>query len=130
MFLRLFLVFSIVPIIEVWLLIKVGRVIGTLPTVATLLAISMIGAWLTKSQGFRIIAAIREELAYGRLPAAHFLDGAIILAGGILLITPGFFTDFISLFFLIPSTRNLLKRWLRIWLEHRLLQGKFVIHRH
>ncbi|MFA7061819.1 MAG: FxsA family protein [Pedobacter sp.] len=130
MFLRLFLVFSIVPIIEVWLLIKVGRVIGTLPTVATLLAISMIGAWLTKSQGFRIIAAIRDELACGRLPAAHFLDGAIILAGGILLITPGFFTDFISLFFLIPSTRNLLKRWLRTWLEHRLFQGNLVIRRH
>ena len=130
MFLRLFLVFSIVPIIEVWLLIKVGRVIGTLPTVATLLAISMIGAWLTKSQGFRIIAAIRDELACGRQPGAHFLDGAIILAGGILLITPGFFTDFISLFFLIPITRNILKRWLRIWLEHRLLQGNFVIRRH
>src|SRR6185369_14019860 len=128
MLLRLFLVFTIVPIIEIWLLIQVGSVIGPLPTVAILLAISMAGAWLARSQGFRIIVAIREELAMGRMPAAHFLDGALILAGGILLLTPGFFTDFIGLFFLIPATRNLLKRWLRTWLEQRLRQGNFVIH--
>jgi UPF0716 protein FxsA len=129
MFLRLFFIFALVPIIEIWLLIKVGRVIGALPTVAILLAISMTGAWLARSQGFRIIVAIRDELAAGRLPAAHFLDGALILAGGILLLTPGFFTDFIGLFFLIPATRTILKRWLRIWLERRLLQGNFVILR-
>lgn len=129
MFLRLFLVFTIVPIIEIWILIKIGRVIGPLPTVAILLAISLAGAWLAKSQGFRIIVAIRDELAAGHLPAAHFLDGALVLAGGILLLSPGFFTDFIGIFFLIPATRELLKRWLRNWLEHRLLQGSFVIRR-
>jgi UPF0716 protein FxsA len=126
---RLFLVFTIVPIIEVWLLIKVGRVIGALPTVAILLAISLVGAWLARSQGFRTVIAIRDELAAGRLPAAHFLDGALILAGGILLLTPGFFTDFIGLFFLIPATRKLLKAWLRRWLERKLLRGGFVMHR-
>ena len=130
MLLRLFLVFTIIPIIEVWLLIRVGSVIGPLPTVAILLAISMAGAWLARSQGFRILVAIREELAAGRMPATHFLDGAMILAGGILLLTPGFFTDFIGLFFLIPVTRNLLKRWLRTWLEQKLRQGNFVIHTH
>lgn len=99
MLLRLFVVFTIVPVIEIWLLIQVGHVIGPLPTVAVLLAISMIGAWLARSQGFRTIVAIRDELAMGRLPAAHFMNGALILAGGILLLTPGFFTDFIGLFF-------------------------------
>lgn len=127
MFLRLFLVFAVVPIIEIWLLIKIGRVIGPLPTVATLLAISMAGAWLARSQGVRIIVAIRDELAAGRLPAAHFLDGAIILAGGILLLVPGFFTDFIGIFFLIPATRKLLKRWLRDRLERMLLKRDVLI---
>ena len=127
MLLRLFLIFALVPIIEIWLLIKVGRVIGALPTVAILLAISMTGAWLARSQGFRIIVTIRDELAAGRLPAAHFLYGALILAGGILLLTPGFFTDLIGLFFLIPATRRLPKRWLSTWLEHKLRQGNFVI---
>lgn len=129
MLLRLFLVFSIVPIIEIWLLIKVGRVIGPLPTVATLLVISMTGAWLARSQGLRVIVAIRDELAAGRVPAAHLLDGAFILAGGILLLTPGFFTDFIGLFMLVPVSRFALKQWLKTWLERRFLQGSIVIQR-
>lgn len=129
MLLRLFLVFSIVPIIEIWLLIKVGRVIGPLPTVATLLVISMTGAWLARSQGVRVIVAIRDELAAGRVPAAHLLDGAFILAGGILLLTPGFFTDFIGLFLLVPFSRFALKQWLKTWLERRFLQGSIVIQR-
>jgi UPF0716 protein FxsA len=129
MLFRLFLVFSIVPIIEIWLLIKVGRVIGPLPTVLTLLVISMVGAWLARSQGFRIIVAIRDELAAGRVPAAHILDGAFILAGGILLLTPGFFTDFIGLFMLVPFSRAILKRWLKTWLERRLLQRGIVVQR-
>ncbi|MDD2366174.1 MAG: FxsA family protein [Desulfuromonadaceae bacterium] len=129
MFLRLFLIFAIVPIIEIWLLIKTGRVIGALPTVAILLSISMIGAWLARSQGFRTINSIRNDLSSGRMPAAHFLDGAIILAGGILLLTPGFFTDFIGLFFLFPVTRTFLKRMLRVWLEQKFLRGEVVVLR-
>ena len=129
MLLRLFLIFTIVPVIEIWLIIKIGHVIGSLPTVAILLAISIAGAWLARSQGFQVITAIRDELAIGRLPAAHFLDGALILAGGILLLTPGFFTDFVGLFFLIPPTRTLLKQWLGTWLEHKVRQGSFVMYR-
>ena len=129
MLLRLFLLFAIVPVIEVWLIIKVGRVIGPLPTVAILLAISLAGAWLARSQGFLVIAAIRDELAAGRLPAAHILDGAFVLAGGILLLTPGFFTDLVGLMLLFPSSRRLLKLWLGIWLENRLRRGNFVVRR-
>lgn len=127
MLLRLFLLFTIIPIMEVWLLIKAGRQFGALPTIAALLVISMVGAWLARSQGFRVIIAIQAELAAGRIPAAQFLDGAMILAGGILLLTPGFFTDFIGIFFLIPATRTLLKQVLRTWLERKLYQGTIVI---
>lgn len=126
---RLFLLFTIVPIIEIWLLIKVGRVIGALPTVCLLLVISMVGAWLAKSQGLRTVAAIRDELAAGRLPASSLLDGAMILAGGILLLTPGFFTDFLGLFFLFPLSRALLKKWLGRVLERELSRGTIVIQR-
>lgn len=94
-----------------------------------LLAISMTGAWLARSQGFRILIAVRNELEAGRLPAAHLLDGLFILAGGILLLTPGFFTDFIGLFLLIPASRTLLKMWLRNWLEQRLRQGRIIVTR-
>lgn len=126
---RIFILLAIIPIIEIWLLIKVGNVIGPLQTLGALMVFSLIGVWLAKSQGFRIIIAIRDELAVGRMPAAHFLDGVLILFGGILLIIPGFITDFIGLFFLIPATRKLFKRWLRSWLERKLLKGNVVVLR-
>lgn len=127
MLLRLLLVFTLVPIVEIWLLITAGRVIGPLPTVGVLLLVSLAGAWLARTQGLRTIVAIRDELARGRLPADRFLDGALILAGGILLLTPGFFTDAVGLVFLVPAGRGRLKVWLRRWLEGRLRRGDVII---
>lgn len=129
MLFRLFLLFSVVPVIEIYLLIRVGRLVGPLPTVALLLAISMAGAWLVRHQGFQIMRRISDELAAGRLPAAQLLDGALVLAGGILLLTPGFFTDFVGLFFLIPITRAALKRYLGLWIQRKLARGEFMIIR-
>lgn len=130
MFFKLFLIFLIVPVVEIYLLIKVGSVIGGLATVAVLLLMSLVGAFLMKSQGGRIITEIRDELSRGRLPAAQMLDGALIFIGGVLLTTPGFFTDFLGIFFLIPATRRVIKMWLGIWLQNRISRGGFVIRRH
>jgi len=127
---KLFLLFLSVPVIEIYLLIKVGSLVGALPTVALLLAISLLGAYLVRSQGFRIITEVRDELSQGRLPAARMLDGALVLIGGLLLTTPGFFTDFIGIFFLIPATRRIIKLWLGLWLQARLARGGFVVRRH
>jgi len=109
---KLFLLFLIVPVVEIYLIIKVGSVIGGLPTVGLLLALSLTGAFLVRSQGFRILNQVQLELAQGRLPAAQLLDGLLVLVGGLLLTTPGFFTDFLGIFFLIPATRRLIKLWL------------------
>ncbi len=130
MFFRVVLAFTLIPIIEIWLIIKVGRVIGPLPTVAVLLAISLTGAWLARSQGMKVLLSIRDELAAGRMPAAPLLDGALVLAGGILLLTPGFFTDAVGLLFLFPLTRRLLKEAVRRWLERSLSKGTIVIRRY
>lgn len=129
MFARLFLLFAVIPVIEVYLLIKVGRLMGPVPTVALLLSISMAGAWLVRHQGFHILRRVQEELAMGRLPAADLVDGALVLVGGILLLTPGFFTDFIGLFFLIPPTRAVLKRFLGLWIQARLARGTTIVMR-
>ncbi len=129
MLFRLFLLFAVIPVIEVYLLIKVGSLIGALPTVALLLAISMAGAWLVRHQGFEIMRRIQSELAQGRLPAAELLDGAMVLVGGVLLVTPGFFTDFLGLFFLIPFTRALIKQFVGLWLQRRLERGVITIRR-
>ncbi|BCG46181.1 FxsA cytoplasmic membrane protein [Citrifermentans bremense] len=130
MYFKLFLLFLIVPVIEIYLLIKVGSVIGGVATVATLLAISLFGAWLMKSQGGRILTEIRDELSRGRLPAARMLDGALVFIGGVLLATPGFFTDFLGIFFLIPATRRVIKGWLGLWLQSRISRGGFVVRHH
>jgi UPF0716 protein FxsA len=129
MLIRLFLLFAIIPVIEVYLLIKVGSLIGAVPTVALLLAISMTGAWLVRHQGFEIMRRIQSEMAQGRLPAAELLDGAMVLVGGVLLLTPGFFTDFLGLFFLIPFTRSLIKQFVGLWLQRRLDHGVITIRR-
>jgi UPF0716 protein FxsA len=129
MLFKLMLLFTIVPVIEIYLLIKVGEVIGGLPTVGLLLAISFLGAYLVRSQGFRIFMQVREELSHGRLPAAQLLDGALVLLGSLLLMTPGFFTDFVGIFFLVPFTRRLIKMWLGVWLQNRLAQGSFIVRR-
>lgn len=129
MLLRLFLIFSVVPIIELYLLIRVGKLIGALPTVALLLVVSLAGAWLVRSQGFVILRRIQDELAMGRLPAAGLLDGALVLLGGLLLLTPGFFSDVVGLFFIIHPTRAVIKQFLGLWLQNRLARGQFVIRR-
>lgn len=130
MFFKLLLLFLIVPIIEIYLLIKVGSWIGGIPTIASLVFLSLLGAYLMRTQGFRIIAEIRDQLSRGRLPAAQLLDGAMVFVGGVLLMTPGFFTDFLGIFFLVPVTRRLIKMWLGLWLQSRISRGGFVMRRH
>ena len=124
---RLFLLFAVIPVIEIYLLLKIGSLIGALPTVALLLAVSLTGAWLVRQQGFEILRRIQAELAQGRLPAAELLDGAMVLVGGVLLMTPGFFTDFLGLFFLIPVTRILIKQVVARWIQGRLKNGVITI---
>ncbi|ACM20284.1 cytoplasmic membrane protein FxsA [Geotalea daltonii FRC-32] len=127
MFTKLFLLFLLVPVIEIYLLLKVGSLMGAMPTVAVLLAISLAGAWLVRHQGFIVLQRIQTELAQGRLPASELMDGALILIGGVLLLTPGFFTDFLGIFFIFPPTRILIKRLLGQWLQRRLSRGNFII---
>lgn len=124
---RLFMLFAVIPVLEIYLLIKIGAFFGTLPTVALLLSISLAGAWLVRQQGFEILRRIQSELAQGRLPAAELLDGAMVLVGGVLLMTPGFFTDFLGLFFLIPFTRTLIKQVVARWIQGRLNNGVITI---
>jgi UPF0716 protein FxsA len=126
---RLFVIFAVVPVLELYVLIKVGRLIGAWETVAILLAVSFAGAWLVRHQGFSILSRIQGELASGRIPAAELLDGFLVLVGGILLLTPGFITDLLGIFFLVPAGRFILKQYLRRWMERRINNGTIVIRR-
>ncbi len=104
--LRLVIVFTIVPLIEVLLLLEVGRGIGTLNTIFLIILTGILGAYLMRLQGFAVLRRIQEDIAQRIAPANNMVEGAIILAGGILLLTPGFFTDAIGFLLLIPQSRR------------------------
>jgi len=107
------LLFTLVPLVELSLLIELGRRIGLGATIAIVIITGILGAYLAKYEGFRIIFRIRRELSAGRLPTEELLDGVIILSGGLLLLTPGLMTDAIGFLALIPPTRSYIKRYLK-----------------
>lgn len=127
MLIKLFLIFTIIPIIEVYLLIKIGGLIGALPTTLLLLSISLFGAWLVRHQGFSILRRVTMEMGQGRLPAGELVDGVLVLIGGALLLTPGFFTDILGLLFILPFTRPLIKRLAVTWLQRKVSQGTVTV---
>jgi UPF0716 protein FxsA len=106
----LFLLFIIVPIVEIWVIIQVGQAIGPLPTIGLLIADSIIGAWLMRSQGRIVWRRFNEALAAGRVPAREVLDGALVIFGGALQLAPGFVTDVLGLFLVLPPTRAIARR--------------------
>ena len=112
MFFKLFLLFTVIPIIEIWVLIQVGQRIGAFDTIALIVFTGIVGAFLARSQGFYIIAKIQNELQQGHMPTDSLTDGLIILVGAVLLITPGFVTDILGFLLLIPQTRSMLKQFI------------------
>jgi len=113
MLLKLFLAFTIIPVLEIYLLIKLGSFLGALNTVIIVILTGIIGAYLAKLEGLHTMTKVREALNRGEMPAEGMLDALLILVAGIVLLTPGFLTDIAGLLILIPQTRLLFKRWLR-----------------
>ncbi|WP_305043913.1 FxsA family protein [Geoalkalibacter sp.] len=130
MFIRLLLIFTLIPVLEIYVLLKVGQQLGVSPTIALILLTGIAGAYLARTQGFDIIRRIQQQTAQGQLPAESLLDGAMVLAGGLLLLTPGFCTDLIGFCLLVPLSRQALKTMLRRWLQQQIDRGNLKIHRY
>ncbi len=113
MFARLLILFTVVPLIELALLIKLGNVIGLWPTIFIVIATGVLGAALARSQGTQVISAIRAEVAEGRPPTESLINGLLVLVGGVVLLTPGLLTDLLGFSLLIPFTRNWFKKKLQ-----------------
>lgn len=111
----------VVPIVEIYVIIQVGQVIGGWPTVGLLLVESALGAWLIKREGRRAFAALKTALDTGRMPGKELADAALLLVGGTLLLTPGFVTDIFGFFFVLPFTRPLARRVLSAFLGRRIV---------
>jgi UPF0716 protein FxsA len=113
----------IVPIVEIWVLLQVGQVLGVLPTVVLLVTLSLLGAFLLRREGARAWRAFRTALGSGRLPAKEVADGALVIFGGALLLTPGFATDAFGLLCVLPPSRAVLRRLLTRQVARRLSVG-------
>jgi UPF0716 protein FxsA len=120
--LLLIILFIVVPIAELYVIIKVGELIGVLPTLILLLADALLGSWLLKHQGRSAWRRFNEALAARRFPGREVVDGALIIVGGTLLLTPGFITDIFGVFFLLPPTRAITRRLLK-----RFTVGRFMV---
>ena len=120
---RLFLLFTLVPLAELFLLIEVGEWIGAGPTVALVLATGVVGAWLARREGTRSWAAVRRELADGTLPAEELLGAALVVLSGAFLVTPGILTDAVGLLLLARPVRGRVAGRIRRSLQARLEEG-------
>jgi UPF0716 protein FxsA len=120
--LPLLLIFIVVPIAELYVIIQVGQAIGALPTIAILIADSILGSLLLRSQGRSAWRRFNAALSEGRAPTREVLDGVLVIFGGAFLITPGFLTDVIGLLLLLPPTRAAFRRLLV-----RRLRSRFVV---
>jgi UPF0716 protein FxsA len=116
-------IFVVVPLAELYVIYKVGDAIGILPTLAILVADSLLGSWLLKSQGRVVWRRFNETMRAGRVPHREIVDGVLIIFGGAFLITPGFLTDIIGVLLLLPPTRSLFRRSLQRRMEARAVSA-------
>ena len=113
MFFKLFLAFTLVPFIEIYLLIKIGGQVGAFNTILIVILTGLLGASLARLEGIKTMTKVRDSLNRGDLPAEEMLDAMLIFVAGVVLLTPGFLTDLTGLALLVPKLRYWFKRWLR-----------------
>ncbi len=124
--LALVFVFIVVPLAELYVILKVGDTIGVLPTLALLVADSLLGAFLLRAQGRAVWRRFQEAMAAGRMPHREVIDGVAVIFGAAFLITPGFLTDIVGVLLLIPPTRSLAIRYFGRS-AMRSMAGRFVV---
>ena len=121
LFSTLLLLFTVIPLIELSILIAIGTQLGPINTIILVVITAITGAWLARSQGISALWNIRNAISEGKMPAEELLDGLMILVAGVFLITPGILTDITGILLLIPQVRvivkNLIKKRLQDWIN-------------
>lgn len=132
MFLRLFLIFTVTPVLELALLIQIGQLLGIIPTIVAVLTTGAAGAALARNQGLTALRRLQRSVAEATFPGDEIFDGFLILMGGLLLLTPGFLTDLVGFAALLPGTRSILKvvikREVRLRFNRRTKNVRYNIH--
>ncbi|HHQ49312.1 MAG TPA: FxsA family protein [Acidobacteria bacterium] len=111
--------FIVVPLVELYVLLRLGEAVGFLPTIGIVVFTGVLGAWLARHEGLRTARAMREELDAGHIPADRLMDAALIFAAGILLLTPGILTDITGFLLLAPPVRTLIRGRIKEALRRR-----------
>lgn len=120
----LFILFTVVPLVELYLLVLLGRHMGAWASLGLVLVTGVLGAVLAKGEGLRVLRRWQESLARGEMPEEGLLSGVLVLVGGVLLVTPGVLTDVAGVLLLLPPTRRLVAARVRRWLERRVVSGQ------
>lgn len=121
---RLFLLFTIVPFIELFLLLQVGGLVGFWPTFALVVTTGFVGAFLTKREGLRVFREYQQALAEMRMPEEGLTSGLLVLVGGALMIAPGVLTDITGILLMIPPVRRVVARWVEAYVKKNFLGGE------
>jgi UPF0716 protein FxsA len=124
---RLFLLFTLVPLVELYLLISIGGSVGVAPTIALIALTGILGAWLAKREGRKTLASYQEAMTQGRLPEDGIVSGLLILVGGVLLIAPGVLTDVVGLALMIPPIRRGVAKLITRRVEARIRSGELQV---
>lgn len=122
----LIFLFTVIPITELAILIKIGQIWGLKNTLLLVILTGILGAILLKLQGISILRRINTELEHGIIPSDALFDGFFIFCGGLLLVTPGVTTDIIGILLLFPFTRNLFKNWAKRKIKRTFEQGRAI----
>ncbi len=120
MFFKLFLIFTLLPVAELAILIKVGAIIGTLNTVLLVIGTALSGAFLVRMEGINVIYRFQQNLRDGVFPSEEIFDGALLLVAGAVLVTPGFMTDILGLLLVLPPSRTVIKELIRRYVDKNI----------
>jgi UPF0716 protein FxsA len=123
MFLRLAVLFTAIPILELYILIKIGQVIGALPTIGIVLLTGIAGAALARQQGTKVWFEIQQQMQQGVFPADRLIDGLLLVVAGAVLITPGVLTDVVGFLILVPLSRGYIRDWVKTRLQRMMDRG-------
>jgi UPF0716 protein FxsA len=120
MFFYLFLLFIVLPIVEILILVKIGMLTNILVPIAIVVVTGVVGTALARREGWKVMERIREDVRTGQMPADSLIDGFLVLLAGILFVLPGVLTDVVGIVLLFPPTRSLVKRGVAAWFKRNV----------
>lgn len=120
MFFYLFLLFIVLPIVEILILVKIGMVTSIWVPIAIVVVTGVVGTALSRREGWKVLERIREDVRTGQMPADSLIDGFLVLLAGVLFVLPGVLTDVVGIVLLFPPTRSLVKRSAAAWFKRNM----------